>query len=60
VTPLENEKGRQRGRRSDGRAILPVTVVMRPQTPEEERQYMVVFRLFLIELARQQLARQKA
>jgi hypothetical protein len=60
MTPMENEKGRLRRRRSDGRAIPPVTVVLRPQTPDEGRQFKVALNLLLIEMVRQQLQRQKA
>ena len=60
MSPMENEKGRQRRRRSDGRAIPPVTVVTRPQTPEEGRHFKVALNLLLIEMVRQQLRRPKA
>ncbi len=48
---------RRRARRNPPSAV---SVRIRPQTPEEERQFNAAFRLFLIEIVRQQLERPKA
>ena len=56
------EKGRDallQRRRIGHRKPASAALRARPQTPEEERQFKAAFRLFLIEMARQMLDRQK-
>lgn len=64
MDPLERRRDDPllRGGRRRARSTSPpsaVAVRIRPQTPEEERQFHAAVRLFLLEIVRQQLDRPK-